>query len=515
MEIAEQYLPLIGEVAWHSIIVDPRIAEESDRHYDLVRAVLTQFSRVPPQELHILEVASYAHTTGYRLAGDLGARVTLFEISRHSLRLGRTLAGARAEDDNPRLVAGDFHALPFEDDSFHLVYISSALHHTWNYAAVLRELVRVTAPGGLLFLENEPTERLLCCHKFRCNRLHDFTPFEKRLTALDMIRTVAEPYVGSRPEYLFGMIENQTIPLPELFGILGEKCEMEHLELTPEQCMGGRERYWLRECCRDAERTIRFLAEDIARGCREAEAYYGEAERGLGFALPGPEEIRAVAERCGEALAALPDNPAAPEYRYGISRLFGAPVRLVARKGGTASGDGPAAKAARFRCAAREDGIHHAYPEHVGRLLARKSFWPEVQSATDDELRAWFPSEHWERVRSGAGIVSLVNRTERPVLKTPAAGADVLVLLRILCTSEPGGFAELTVAGGGRQLFAHGIYKPETVLVNAVLQSGRQPERLEFNLRLLPGNQPGRTARIAVSYAGLFALDDAACSARA
>lgn len=92
MQIEEQYLPLIGEVAWHSINIDPRIAEESSRHYDLVREVLRTYSRFQARDLHILEIASYAHTTGYRLASELGAHVTLFEISRHSLSLGRNLA---------------------------------------------------------------------------------------------------------------------------------------------------------------------------------------------------------------------------------------------------------------------------------------------------------------------------------------------------------------------------------------------------------------------------------------
>jgi len=137
VKIPEIIQPLLGEVAWYSVILDPRIAKESDRHYDLVYSVIKQFGRTLPPNPRILEIASYAHTTGYRLAQKQQARVTLFEISRHSLRLGRQLAGGRPEDENPRLVAGDFHALPFADAAFDLVYICSALHHTLKFQTVL------------------------------------------------------------------------------------------------------------------------------------------------------------------------------------------------------------------------------------------------------------------------------------------------------------------------------------------------------------------------------------------
>jgi hypothetical protein len=46
----------------------------------------------------------------------------------------------------------------------------------------------------------------------------NFTKFERALNDLGVIRTFAEPYPGSRPETLFGMIENQMIPLRRLLG---------------------------------------------------------------------------------------------------------------------------------------------------------------------------------------------------------------------------------------------------------------------------------------------------------
>jgi SAM-dependent methyltransferase len=508
LQIADQFRPLLGEVAWYSVILDPRIASESDRHYDLVRGLLQRFSCVPPQRLRILEVASYAHTTGYRLARELGAQVTLFEISRHSLRLGRSLAGGAAEDDNPRLVAGDFHALPFEASSFDLVYICSALHHSLNYPTVLRELMRVLAPAGLLFLENEPTERRLCFHKFRCNRPDGFTPFERRLQELDLLRTMGEPYVGSRPEELFGMIENQTMPLAHLFEILDESCELEMLELSPEQCMGGRERGWLRDRAREPEIAARNLLADLEAGCREAEKWYSAADRGMGYALPGREEMEALAAGLGPELAGLPEDPTCPEYRYRISRLFGAPVRLVARKRGAV--ESPAPRAGNLEAIPRHEGIYEAYPAAMRDLLAQPSRLPDLQQCGEAASRPWFPTEHWNFTRGENQIVSLTNRTTRPVVNLPrVSDEEALTVLRIYCAVTPGSYFRLAIRCGREELFAHGAYIPETVLFAApipirTLAAGDW--RLDLELTPLPERATEAPMTVAVSYAGFFPL---------
>jgi SAM-dependent methyltransferase len=55
-------------------------------------------------------------------------------------------------------------ALPWRDASFDLVYVSHVLHHAEDLVAVLREVHRVLAPGGILFaietVEDSPLLRL-------------------------------------------------------------------------------------------------------------------------------------------------------------------------------------------------------------------------------------------------------------------------------------------------------------------------------------------------------------------
>jgi demethylmenaquinone methyltransferase/2-methoxy-6-polyprenyl-1,4-benzoquinol methylase len=58
--------------------------------------------------------------------------------------------GARAAHAGVALVGGDALRLPFGDASFDAVTISFGLRNTADPAAALRELLRVTRPGGRL-----------------------------------------------------------------------------------------------------------------------------------------------------------------------------------------------------------------------------------------------------------------------------------------------------------------------------------------------------------------------------
>src|SRR5215471_3149637 len=58
--------PVLGEFAWHSLTLDPRLAEVSNEHFEVVARVIAD-AGVRPRDARILEVAAYAHTTGYML----------------------------------------------------------------------------------------------------------------------------------------------------------------------------------------------------------------------------------------------------------------------------------------------------------------------------------------------------------------------------------------------------------------------------------------------------------------
>ena len=45
---------------------------------------------------------------------------------------------------------GDVYALPFEDDSFDVTHAHQVLQHVADPVAALREMARVTRPGGIV-----------------------------------------------------------------------------------------------------------------------------------------------------------------------------------------------------------------------------------------------------------------------------------------------------------------------------------------------------------------------------
>ena len=85
-----------------------------------------------------------------------GASVTDVDLAAGHLQLAEEnfrLRGLRG-----RFIHHDAEALPFDDDSFDLVYSNGVLHHTPNTVAVVREIHRVLRPGGraivMVYAEN-------------------------------------------------------------------------------------------------------------------------------------------------------------------------------------------------------------------------------------------------------------------------------------------------------------------------------------------------------------------------
>jgi SAM-dependent methyltransferase len=69
-----------------------------------------------------------------------------------------TVCGMKAQgldlfSDDPRIVVGDMHTMPFEDASFDVVYSCHSLEHALNPQAAASEFLRMLKPGGLLIIE--------------------------------------------------------------------------------------------------------------------------------------------------------------------------------------------------------------------------------------------------------------------------------------------------------------------------------------------------------------------------
>jgi demethylmenaquinone methyltransferase/2-methoxy-6-polyprenyl-1,4-benzoquinol methylase len=93
----------------------------------------------------VLDLAAGTGTSSEQFA-DAGVQVVPCDFSIGMVRVGK----ARRRD--LAFVAGDATALPFADDSFDAVTISFGLRNVVDTVGALREMLRVTRPGGRLLV---------------------------------------------------------------------------------------------------------------------------------------------------------------------------------------------------------------------------------------------------------------------------------------------------------------------------------------------------------------------------
>jgi SAM-dependent methyltransferase len=96
-------------------------------------------------EKDVLEAGCGIATDGIRFARS-GARYTGLDFSPTALELAGRRFGA--EGRGGRFVQGSVTELPFEDDSFDLVYSNGVIHHVPETDRAVREFHRVLRPGG-------------------------------------------------------------------------------------------------------------------------------------------------------------------------------------------------------------------------------------------------------------------------------------------------------------------------------------------------------------------------------
>lgn len=97
---------------------------------------------------HLLDVGAGPGTITADLAGIV-ARVTATEIGPEELGITRATAAARGVS-NIEFAVADVHALEFADASFDVTHAHQVLQHVADPVRALRELARVTGPGGVV-----------------------------------------------------------------------------------------------------------------------------------------------------------------------------------------------------------------------------------------------------------------------------------------------------------------------------------------------------------------------------
>ena len=97
---------------------------------------------------HLLDVGSGPGTITADLA-ELVGRVTALEIHDEAAALTQAEIDRRGIT-NAETRVGDVHALPFGDGTFDAVHAHQVLQHVSDPVAALREMIRVTRPGGVV-----------------------------------------------------------------------------------------------------------------------------------------------------------------------------------------------------------------------------------------------------------------------------------------------------------------------------------------------------------------------------
>ncbi len=129
---------------------------------DVIRAALDR--RLPRRPVWALDVGTGFGRNAVFLAHHLapGSHIWSVDPSEDSLQRGETAVREAGLSSQVSLVPGAAERLPFADREFHLTMGVMIFHHLVEVPPALREMARVTRPGGkLLLVDWGPTAHLL------------------------------------------------------------------------------------------------------------------------------------------------------------------------------------------------------------------------------------------------------------------------------------------------------------------------------------------------------------------
>ena len=99
---------------------------------------------------HLIDVAGGTGDIAFRFLDRAGsnAQVTICDINRHMLGVGRERAEAKTREGQVEFACGDAEALPFPDNSFDAYTIAFGIRNVTHVDKALAEAFRVLKPGG-------------------------------------------------------------------------------------------------------------------------------------------------------------------------------------------------------------------------------------------------------------------------------------------------------------------------------------------------------------------------------
>lgn len=265
-----------AEVEFHSFasLGEPERALAAYREENLRRAafIRNHLEFIGPMS-PFLEIGANVGHTSYLLANAFGAEGFALDLSADALRWGVVLQDLWEMPRAPVRIAGDALHLPFRDASLRLVAAFQMLSQFMDIEAVILEVKRVLAPGGIFLFAEEPLRRLLSLRLYRCPYYDRMKPWERRLYHWGLLGYLVRDVIGAEQEESFGIRQNHSMYLSDWHRLITRHFAAWEYEIfVPER--GPAER-WVKTLAvrldpyRSVWRAARLLGGTLAAVCRK------------------------------------------------------------------------------------------------------------------------------------------------------------------------------------------------------------------------------------------------------
>ncbi|HXG34386.1 MAG TPA: methyltransferase domain-containing protein [Bryobacteraceae bacterium] len=220
-----------------------------------------------------LEIGAGPGHTSYLLVNEFGANGFALDLSADALRHGAVLAERWNWPRAPVRIAGDALRLPVRDCSIRTVLTFQTLSQFLNIEAVLLEVKRVLAPGGIFFFAEEPIRRVLSLQLYRCPYPEWMGRWERKLYEWRLLPYLVRDVIGAAQEESFGIRQNHSMTLKRWQRLLETHFASSGYEifLREDGCLDG----WVKRVAVALDRhhsiwlAARLLGGTLAAVCRK------------------------------------------------------------------------------------------------------------------------------------------------------------------------------------------------------------------------------------------------------